>query len=182
MKDIIAAVLMLAGTGFMTVAAIGLIRLPDLYTRMHAITKAGTLGIGLLLVGVAVHMGDLSFTTRAIAVILFVLLTAPVSAHMIGRAGYLGGVSMWRGTAFDQWQQTFHEVVEEQGLQEVRSQSRADDVPVHRTDALHEGDRRALISELEPTDKGDSPNSTGTSSKKTAPHNADPRATSSDSA
>lgn len=152
MKDIIAAVLMLAGTGFMTVAAIGLIRLPDLYTRMHAITKAGTLGIGLLLVGVAVHMGDLSFTTRAIAVILFVLLTAPVSAHMIGRAGYLGGVSMWRGTVFDQWGDTFREVVEAQGLQEIRSQSRADDVRVHRSDALHDGDRFALISELESGD------------------------------
>lgn len=149
MKDIIAAALMLAGTGFMTVAAIGLIRLPDLYTRMHAITKAGTLGIGLLLVGVAVHMADLSFTTRAIAVILFVLLTAPVSAHMIGRAGYLGGMSMWRGTSFDQWGGTFHEVVEKQGLQEIRSQSRADNVQVHRSDALHDGDRSALFSELE---------------------------------
>jgi len=147
MIDIIAAVLMLGGMGFMMVAAIGLIRLPDLYTRMHAVTKAGTLGIGLLLVGVAVHMSDVSFTTRAIAVILFVLLTAPVSAHMIGRAGYLGGVSMWRGTVFDQWRHTFVEVVDEQGLQEVRSQSRADDVPVHRSDALHEGDRYALVPE-----------------------------------
>lgn len=148
MTDIIAAVLMLGGMGFMMVAAIGLIRLPDLYTRMHAVTKAGTLGIGLLLVGVAVHMNDISFTTRSIAVILFVLLTAPVSAHMIGRAGYLGGVSMWRGTVFDQWRHTFVEVVDEQGLQEIRSQSRADDVPVHRSDALHEGDRYALISDV----------------------------------
>lgn len=149
MTEIIAAVLMLAGTAFMSIAAIGLIRLPDLYTRMHAITKAGTLGIGLLLVGVAVYMGDLSFTTRAIVVIVFVLLTAPVSAHMIGRAGYLGGVSMWRGTVVDQWRHTFRDVVEEQGRMTVRSASTEEDVPVHRSDALHEGDRRALFSDID---------------------------------
>jgi len=143
MIPILAAALMLAGTAFMAVAAIGLLRLPDLYTRTHAITKAGTLGIGLLLIGVTVHMSDLSFTTRAIVVILFVLLTAPVAAHMIGRAGYLGGVSMWHGTTLDQWQGTFRDVLEAQEPMDVRSKL-SDDVPVQRTDALHEGDRSDL--------------------------------------
>jgi len=102
-----AALFLLAGTAFMLVAAIGLLRLPDLYTRMHAITKAGTLGIGLLLVGVAVSFGDLSVTTRVVAAFLFVLCTAPVSAHMIGRAGYLGGVPLWDATRFDQWRSDY---------------------------------------------------------------------------
>jgi hypothetical protein len=77
---------------------------------------------------------------------------------------------MWRGTVFDQWQHTFREVVEEQGLEEIRSQSRADDVPVHRSDALHEGDRYALISELESdvTVESDEPASPGSPSAETS--------------
>jgi multicomponent Na+:H+ antiporter subunit G len=103
MSTILAGLLMVGGTAFMLVAAIGLLRLPDLYTRMHAVTKAGTLGIGLTLVSAAVAFGDVSVTTRALVALLFVLLTAPVSAHMLGRAGYLGGVPLWDGTAFDDW-------------------------------------------------------------------------------
>lgn len=108
--NLLAAVLMLGGTAFMFVAALGLLRLPDLYTRMHAVTKAGTLGIGLLLVSAAVAFGDVSVASRALAVVLFVLLTAPVSAHMIGRAGYLGNVTLWEGTWFDDWQADYDDL------------------------------------------------------------------------
>ena len=101
MTETIAALLLLGGAAFMMVATIGALRLPDFYTRMHAITKAGTLGIGLILVGIAVFFGDLSATTRAAAVIAFVLFAAPVSAHMIGRAGYLDEVPLWQGTLVD---------------------------------------------------------------------------------
>lgn len=94
----------------MSIAAIGLLRLPDLYTRMHAVTKAGTLGIGLVLVAAAVAFADLSVAARAVVALLFVLLTAPVSAHMIGRAGYLGGVPFWEGTAFDHWEAGYEEL------------------------------------------------------------------------
>ena len=104
MSSIVAGLLMIGGTVFMLAAAIGLLRLPDLYTRMHALTKAGTLGIGLILVSATVAFADVSVGTRAIVAFLFVLFTAPVSAHMIGRAGYLGGVSLWDGTSFDDWQ------------------------------------------------------------------------------
>jgi multicomponent Na+:H+ antiporter subunit G len=103
MSTILAGLFLVGGTTFMMVAAIGLLRLPDLYTRMHAITKAGTLGVGLTLISAAIAFGDLSVTTRALVALLFVLLTAPVSAHMIGRAGYLGGVDLWSESAFDHW-------------------------------------------------------------------------------
>jgi multicomponent Na+:H+ antiporter subunit G len=103
MTDIIASVLMVGGAFFMIVATIGALRLPDLYTRMHAISKAGPAGAGLLLMGVAVHFGQISFATRAVAVFLFILLTAPVASHLIGRAGYLSGVSLWGGSQLDQW-------------------------------------------------------------------------------
>ncbi len=110
MSSLLAAVFLLGGVTFMLIAAIGLLRLPDLYTRMHAITKAGTLGTGLVLIGVAISFADLSVSTRAVTAFLFVLLTAPVSAHMIGRAGYLGGVPLWEGTVFDHWNGQFEEL------------------------------------------------------------------------
>lgn len=116
--------LLLGGTAFMVIATIGLLRLPDLYMRMHALTKAGTLGVLLVLTSVAVHFGDLSVTTRAVAVILFVLLTAPVSAHMIGRAGYLSDVSMWSGTRFDHWNADFEQMRRESAETDANARSR----------------------------------------------------------
>lgn len=111
MIQIVAAILLLSGATFMLIAAIGVLRLPDFYTRMHAITKAGTLGIGLMLIGIAFFFGDLSVTTRAIAVIAFVMFTAPVSAHMIGRAGYLHQVPLWRGTLVDHLQERYDDLL-----------------------------------------------------------------------
>jgi len=118
-------VLMLSGTALMLVASIGLLRLPDFYTRTHAISKAGTLGVGLVLVGVAVAFGDLSVTTRAVVVILFVLLTAPVASHMIGRAGYLSGVPLWDGTVFDQWKGSFDDMEREADPTEANARERS---------------------------------------------------------
>jgi multicomponent Na+:H+ antiporter subunit G len=111
MNEILAAFLMTGGTFLMFVAAVGLLRFPDLYTRMHAVTKAGTLGVGLMLISAAVALGGgLSVTARALVALLFVFLTAPVSAHMIGRAGYLGNVSLWEHTAFDDWDTGYEEL------------------------------------------------------------------------
>lgn len=97
----ISAVLMIAGTFFSLIAALGILRMPDLYMRMAAATKAGTLGAGLQLLGVAAYYGDIEVTTKALAAISFFLLTAPVGAHMIGRAGYAIGVPQWKGTVRD---------------------------------------------------------------------------------
>ena len=131
MTDILAALLMTGGTFLMLVAAVGLLRFPDLYTRMHAVTKAGTLGIGLMLISAAVAFWDLSVTARALAALLFVFLTAPVSAHMIGRAGYLGNVALWEQTAFDDWGAEYEELRREgEGpLTEAGAQMRGDSGP-----------------------------------------------------
>ena len=109
----LAGVLMLLGTAFTLIAAIGLLRLPDLYTRMHAVTKAGTLGVGFLLISAAVAFGEVSVATRAIVAFLFVMFTAPVSAHLIGRAGYLGNVPLWEQTSFDNWGAGYADVLRE---------------------------------------------------------------------
>lgn len=84
--DLLTALLVLSGAGFALVAAIGLIRLPDLYTRMHAASKAGTVGSGLLLLAVGVNSADLPVLARALAGFFFFVLTAPVSAHLLAMA------------------------------------------------------------------------------------------------
>lgn len=119
MSEVFAAVALLGGAAFMLVAAVGILRLPDFYTRMHAITKAGTLGVGLILLALAVHFAHLSAVSRAIAVFAFVLLTAPVSAHMIGRAGYLDQVPLWGGTLVDRLRDRYTEMPGEDHIGEV---------------------------------------------------------------
>jgi len=87
----IAGILLIVGAFFSLTAAIGIIRLPDLYTRMHAASKAGTLGSGLAFVAIAVFAMDGSVVLRALAGILFFLLTAPISAHLLAKAAYAAG-------------------------------------------------------------------------------------------
>ncbi len=103
----LSVVLVILGAAFMLVAAIGVVRMPDLLTRMHASTKAGALGGGLLLLAVAVHFGELGITSRALAGVAFMILTAPVAAHMIGRAAYLTGVPLWEGTIVDELRERY---------------------------------------------------------------------------
>lgn len=91
----VAAVLLLLGSVLALFAGIGIIRLPDVFIRMHAATKVGTLGSGLIIAGAAVHFGDLGTVVRCILIVLFLLLTAPIGAHMIGRAALRIGIEPW---------------------------------------------------------------------------------------
>ena len=91
MTDLVAAVLIVLGGAFCAVAGLGVVRLPDVLLRMHASTKAGTLGVGLVLGGVALHFGDVTVVAKAVLVVLFLLLTAPVAAHLVGRAAWRSG-------------------------------------------------------------------------------------------
>jgi multicomponent Na+:H+ antiporter subunit G len=94
--EVLSSVLLVLGAAFMLLAAVGLVRMPDLFTRVQATAKAATLGAGLMMLAVAVHFGELGVTTRALTVIVFLFLTAPVAAHVMGRAAYLIGVPMWK--------------------------------------------------------------------------------------
>lgn len=89
------AAMVLLGGFFCFVAGLGVLRLPDVLIRMHASTKAGTLGSGLILGAGAIYFADAATITRAVAAILFLLVTAPVAAHMIGRASFKNGVPLW---------------------------------------------------------------------------------------
>lgn len=89
--DLVIGLLLVTGATFCFVAAIGLRRLPDLYTKMHAASKAGALGSGLMLIAVAIYSLDVAVGTRAVAGVVFLLLTTPVSAHLLARAAYFRG-------------------------------------------------------------------------------------------
>lgn len=102
MADVVAAVLLLTGAFFILLAAVGVLRMPDLFTRMSCSTKAATLGVILSLCGAAVHFDDLAVGLRAGAGALFLLVTAPIAAQMIGRAAYFVGVPLWTGTLRDE--------------------------------------------------------------------------------
>lgn len=82
------AIVLVLGAAFSLVAAIGVVRLPDLFTRMHAASKAGAVGGGLVLLAVAILSFDTAIALRAIIGIVFLLLTTPVAAHLLARASY----------------------------------------------------------------------------------------------
>jgi multicomponent Na+:H+ antiporter subunit G len=86
----------------MYIAGLGILRMPDVFMRMSAATKASTLGIGFLLIAVSVKFPFLEIISRTAAIIIFVLLTAPVAAHMIGRAAYVVGVPLWKSSIVDE--------------------------------------------------------------------------------
>ena len=98
------AVVWLAGSAFALLAAVGVLRMPDVFTRMQASTKASTLGLGCLLIGSALQMGDFASFIRAASIGGFVLLTTPVSGLVIARAAYLADVPLWKGTVLDERQ------------------------------------------------------------------------------
>ncbi len=103
MREILAAVLMLLGSALALIASIGVIRMPDMFSRMQASSKAGTLGVALVAAGAAVFFHAVPVTSRALLIIVFFLLTAPVAAHIIARSAYLMRVPMWEGTLMDEW-------------------------------------------------------------------------------
>lgn len=102
MVEIIVGILAFLGTVFVFLAAVGMIRMPDTYLRISVTTKAATLGIGLLMIAAAIYSYDLAITAKVLAIILFILLTAPVSAHLIGRISYIGGVKLWKESIMDE--------------------------------------------------------------------------------
>ena len=102
MTELLTAIMWTAGPAFALLAAVGVLRMPDVFTRMQASTKASTLGLGCLLIGAAVHLGDFASFIRVLSIGAFVLLTTPVAAHVIARASYLADVPLWDGTVLDE--------------------------------------------------------------------------------
>ncbi|WP_082663188.1 monovalent cation/H(+) antiporter subunit G [Exiguobacterium indicum] len=102
-NELIVAVFALLGMGFSLVTALGLIRLPDVYTRAHAASKSATLGVMSILIGVIIYFvtEDGFFSSRVVLGILFVLITAPIGGHLIARAAYYSNVPLWKSSVRD---------------------------------------------------------------------------------
>ena len=102
-REIIVSLFLLIGGILSLIAVVGVLRMPDIFTRMHAATKIGTVGVSSVTLGLMIHFGSITVTSRGVLVIAFFLLTAPVAAHMIGRAAYRSGASLWILTRIDEW-------------------------------------------------------------------------------
>lgn len=102
MLNALIALLLLGGAFFALVAAIGVVRLPDIYMRLSAASKASTLGVSCILAAVALFFGTTAVTGKVVAITAFTLLTAPVAAHMLGRAAYFSGEPLWRNSKLDE--------------------------------------------------------------------------------
>ena len=102
MIHLLVAALLVTGTTFILLAAIGVVRMPDVYMRMQVSTKGASLGAGCLLLAVPVFFGDVAIGVRALLIIVFIFLTTPISAHMLARAAYIVGVPLWEGSVVDE--------------------------------------------------------------------------------
>ncbi|ABS77225.1 monovalent cation/H(+) antiporter subunit G [Coxiella burnetii] len=92
------------GTLFIFIASVGILRMPDLLTRMHAATKAGSLGVGLVLGGVAIYFGTWTVTIEAVVIVWFIVMTAPIASHLIARASYFDNIKLTKATFIDELQ------------------------------------------------------------------------------
>ncbi len=112
--DIVVLIFFLTGMFFFMIGVLGLLRLPDVYSRMHATTKCDTLGASSILMGLAIYSlasgqasyglhGSFFTAAKMILIIIFVFWATPTSAHAIAKAAYLSGVKLWEGSVFDQY-------------------------------------------------------------------------------
>ncbi len=109
MTDILTAIFSTIGALAILFASIGILRMPDFYLRLSVTVKASTLGVGFLLACAAFTFSDTSVTTKAMSIVFFLILTAPVAAHMIGKTAYHTGVAIWKGTVIDELKGTQNE-------------------------------------------------------------------------
>ncbi len=101
MSSYLAAGLLISGGLISVLAAIGVLRLQDAFMRMHAATKSGVVGSGLILAGVAVADGTVSTAIKVGLAIAFMLLTTPVAGHLLARAAYISGSPFWQRNCAD---------------------------------------------------------------------------------
>ncbi len=95
LQETLAIVLLTAGGAFMFIGSLGIVRLPDFYTRAHAASKIDTMGIMLLLAGLAMHEGVTLSTGKLVLIIIFVAVANPVGAHALARSALRFGLKPW---------------------------------------------------------------------------------------
>lgn len=114
MLTVMSSVLMLTGAALAVLAGIGLHRFPDVFARMHAATKPATLGLVLVLAGAALQFDRPGSIAKLLLVVAFQFVTAPVGAHMIGRAAYRAGTELSPDTTVDELRTASHRPAQEE--------------------------------------------------------------------
>lgn len=131
MKEIIVIALLLLGTVFILLAAVGLLKMPDVFLRMSASTIAATLGVSSILTALAVHFADIGIIAHVIGINIFLFLTVPVGAHLMGRAAHKAGYPKWDKTLVDRLEEKYNE-------QENLSDNNHQDIKVNLTSSESE--------------------------------------------
>jgi multicomponent Na+:H+ antiporter subunit G len=108
-REIISSILILTGVIFMFISTLGLLRLPDFYIRMSAITKGATLGVGLILSGMGIYFNEADMLFKVFIIIVFTFLTAPIAAHVIARTAVHNKVRFWRNSDLEEFQEYLEE-------------------------------------------------------------------------
>lgn len=102
MQDGAIATLLVVGVGFCLLAAVGIARMPDVYTRMQAATKAGTVGVGCIVLATAFRFETFRATAEVLLVLFFLFVTTPIATHLLARAAYLSNARKWHGMDTDE--------------------------------------------------------------------------------
>lgn len=108
MRELVVVFMLVVGSIFILLSAIGLLRMPDLYTRLTTTTKANTLGIGALLIALAITFySHESALTKGLTAFIFILITIPVSGHFLARVAYFIGIKKTKGMKKDELEDKF---------------------------------------------------------------------------
>jgi monovalent cation/proton antiporter MnhG/PhaG subunit len=130
----LSALFLVVGATLCLLAAAGVLRLPDFFMRMHAATKAGVVGCGLVLIGAGFADGTVATWLKVGFAVLFLLLTTPIAGHLLGRAAYVGGAPLWQGTSIDDLRSVL-----------PRGRFERGDQPVRQRDPTHANGERIII-------------------------------------
>jgi len=99
--EMVTALLLIAGSFFMLTAAVGIVRLPDMLCRSHAVAKALTLGIFLMLLAMWVHQGERQTALKILLAIFFQLVTIPIASHLVGLLALQKNLPRWKARPID---------------------------------------------------------------------------------
>jgi multicomponent Na+:H+ antiporter subunit G len=104
MIEVISSILLLLGAVLLLIASIGVLRLPDLYTRMQAATKSSAMGLMLILTALCVYYFNLILLVKSILILIFIFATFPIASHMISGVGHMLNIKKWEKTVMDDWE------------------------------------------------------------------------------
>lgn len=103
MSDLISGFFLIIGAFFILIAGLGLVRFPDIYTRMHAVSKSMSLGIGSILIAAVIQFASWTVAIKSLLIILFLFLTLPVATQILSYVAYRSSSPLWKKSVIDEF-------------------------------------------------------------------------------